>query len=246
MSFDMSDPAARARANDRFLAGICPTLGPQPLTKERRHRMAERFTRERLAREAEDPEKAKVEEAKRRAELVERMTAMYARPRLPQRPKPTLVRLARENLERSLEQSRPRRPVFVPIPRSKGAFTSGRRSDASKAPASSTYSVPCILAIFANDSAMQARVKAQRREMRDRALAEQARALAEGAMRPVFAQILEVGAAKRRVERREVGPAPTGLHFIQDGDNVLLARIDDEWDAGMLVGVADEITIVRN
>ncbi|KAK6971652.1 hypothetical protein R3P38DRAFT_3241920 [Favolaschia claudopus] len=240
MSFDMSDPAQRAKANDRFLAGICPTLGPQPLTKARRHRLAERFTRERLAREAEDPEKAKAMEAKRRAEHIERLTAMYARPSLPPRPKPTLVRLARENLERSRLQ----RPVFRPIPRSKGAFTSGRHSAASKT--SPTRSVPCILAIFANDQAMLARVDAQRRDMKSRALAEQARALAEGAMRPVLLQILEVGAAKREVERREVGPAPPGLHFIQDGDNVLLARVDDNSDAGMLIGTADEITIVRN
>ncbi|KAK7030157.1 hypothetical protein R3P38DRAFT_2775575 [Favolaschia claudopus] len=41
MAYSLDDPAKRAIIHDRFMAGICPTLGPQRKTRARRHAKAE-------------------------------------------------------------------------------------------------------------------------------------------------------------------------------------------------------------
>ncbi|KAK7063357.1 hypothetical protein R3P38DRAFT_2756302 [Favolaschia claudopus] len=243
MSFDMSDPAQRAISFDRFRAGIGPTLGPQSLTRERRHRIAEQFTKERLEREKQDPVAAAKVEKENRAKFIQYVEEMRNRPSLPARPKPTVVSLARENLQRSLQQ--PPYP-FRRIPRSKPATLKPYASQRVKTdPATRKYPsfIDQIHALFGGDQLSLARHEANRREIEERAYAEQERAKIENARYRVMCQILEVGEEKRSAERRELGPAPVGFHFIQVGENILLARLDDNSESGVLFGRADEFRI---
>ncbi|KAK7055700.1 hypothetical protein R3P38DRAFT_3170374 [Favolaschia claudopus] len=269
MSFDMSKPAQRAIANDRFRAGICPTLGPQLMTRERRHRRAERFTKERLEREAQDPVAAAKTEKENRDKYIQYIEELRNRPSLPARPKPTTVSLARENLQRSTRPSNP----FRKIPRSKPATfkpypSPHAKSDLVKSDLHARKYpsfVDRMNELLGRDPLSLARHEAKRREIKERAYAEQERAKIENARYRVMAQILEEGEGKRRAEKKEVGPAPVGFHFIQEGyvrhkpvsysiqmtlfiarENVLLAPIDDNTDSGMLFGRADEIRVVHN
>ncbi|KAK7027714.1 hypothetical protein R3P38DRAFT_3190796 [Favolaschia claudopus] len=185
-AFDMSDPAQAARAHDRFLAGICPTLGPQSKTKARRHAKAvpEKLTRDRLARE--EAAKESVRRSKRLADLDYRR----AHPRPPPRPKPTLARLAYENLQRSL--SSPSSSAFpLDDPEINLNYFKNRLS-----------------VIFGGDPVALARWEEERRQTKEKAHADQARAIAEGRMRGVMVAIREVGAEKLALEKAEVGPAP--------------------------------------
>ncbi|KAK6981486.1 hypothetical protein R3P38DRAFT_2772580 [Favolaschia claudopus] len=255
MSFDMSDPAQRAIANDRFRAGICPTLGPQLLTRERRNRRAGIFTKERLELEAQDPVAAAKTEKENRDKYIPRTIIEYIeelriRPSPPARPKPTAVSLARENLQRSTRPSNPFRkiprskpPTFVPYPSPRA------KSDLVK-PDLHARKYPSFVdrmnELLGRDPLSLARHEAKRREIKERAYAEHERAKIENARYRVMAQILEEGEGKRSAEKKEVGPAPVGFHFIQEGENVLLAPIDDNTDSGMLFGRADEIRVVHN
>ncbi|KAK6981628.1 hypothetical protein R3P38DRAFT_3234061 [Favolaschia claudopus] len=254
MSFDMNDPAQRAIAFDRFRAGICPTLGPHSLTRERRERRAgmyttQRYTKERLEREAQDPVSAAKIEKENRVKFIQYIEEMRARPSLPARPKPTVVSLARENLQHSTRQN-----PFRPIPRSKPAtfkpYPSQRPKSDLVEPNLTARKYPSFVdrmnELLGGDPLSLARHEAKRTEIKERAFAEQERANIENARHRLMAQILEVGEGKRSAERKEVGPAPFGFHFLQEGENVVLARLDDNADSGMLFGRADEIRIVHN
>ncbi|KAK6977543.1 hypothetical protein R3P38DRAFT_3236951 [Favolaschia claudopus] len=242
MAFDMNDPAQRAIAHDRLMAGICPTLGPQKSLRKRRHAKAEQLTRDRLAREAIEPPKEGHELIReKRRQVMELYGGMCLRPR-----KPTLVAIARENLERSL---RPKPTKTVKFDLSKTVKIDppgnlGRRLQEVLPPLPIHAPFRDRLAAFFGEQ-IAIRSETQAREMKARAYAEQDRARAEGAMIKVAAEILKVGAEKRRLEKDEVGPAPVGLMFVQDGDCVLLARIDGDGPR-ILFGNADGIRVVTN
>ncbi|KAK7033749.1 hypothetical protein R3P38DRAFT_3185488 [Favolaschia claudopus] len=239
MAYDMSDPAQRAIVHDRLLAGICPTLGPQRLTRKRRQAKAERLTRERLAREAvEPPLQGPALARQKRREVMEFYGGMRLRPL---KPKPTLISIARENLERSLARQRSQ-PVDL---NSRGNTSPGKNSSGNLGQPLQ-HALPHIphgasfrdrlAALFGEEMASLS--EKQGREMKERALAEQDRARAEGAMIPVAAEILEVGAETRQLEKREIGPAPPGYVYVQEGEQLLLALIGYE-ESGMLIGDAD-------
>ncbi|KAK7008243.1 hypothetical protein R3P38DRAFT_3211090 [Favolaschia claudopus] len=262
MAYNMNDPAQRAIVHDRFMAGICPTLGPQRKTRARRHAKAAKLTKDRLAREAAEPNRTEEDKAQeRRMEFFERQKQIRGRPRPPPRPKPTLVDIARENLQRSL--GRPPQSYLHPIPRSKPARVSFALDDhpqgrpqarPSQVQVLSTGNIALpdgpglafrdrLAAYFGKEFAEEC--ERQKKELKKVVYAQQERAQLEGVMRMVAAEILEVGSEKRRLEKAERGPAPDGLWFVQEGDVVFLARVDGE-GPHMLVGYADEIRIKRD
>ncbi|KAK7044341.1 hypothetical protein R3P38DRAFT_3176602 [Favolaschia claudopus] len=249
MAYNMNDPAQRAIVHDRFMAGICPTLGPQRKTRARRHAKAAKLTKDRLAREAAEPNRTEEDKAQeRRMEFFERQKQIRGRPRPPPRPKPTLT-----PLNRIFIPSHARNPARVSF--ALDDHPQGRpQARPSQVQVLSTGNIALpdgpglafrdrLAAYFGKEFAEEC--ERQKKELKKVVYAQQERALLEGVMRMVAAEILEVGSEKRRLEKAERGPAPDGLWFVQEGDVVFLARVDGE-GPHMLVGYADEIRIKRD
>ncbi|KAJ7463447.1 hypothetical protein B0H11DRAFT_2240922 [Mycena galericulata] len=254
MSLDMNDPQQYGLAMDRLAAGIGPTLGPQATIKKRRQARVEELQRQRRAETAE--------------ETTMRQNRVAALDRLRQNSRKKDAKRAPTRLATAL--SVPPAPTRLAAALSVSPATSPppaqkkygclldyacfeREADWSDPSSEDEFDPNGILPYcpwykISSGRAKEMYDQSMRRVVEDaqaelavkRAMRQRQQAKRE--MAAVAAQIIQVGAWKKALERAEIGPAPLGFQYVQIGEDIYLAR--SEWDPSM-VYVAPALSTIK-
>ncbi|KAJ7491795.1 hypothetical protein B0H11DRAFT_2228598 [Mycena galericulata] len=236
MSLDMNDPQQYGLAMDRLAAGVGPTLGPQATTKKRRQARVEELQRQRRAETAEETTMRQ-----NRVAALDRLRQSSRKKDAKQAPTRLATALSAPPAPTRLATALSAPPAASPPPAQKdyGCLLDyacfEREADWSEASSEDEFDPNGILPYcprynISSGRAKEMYIQSMRRVV-EVAQAELAvkramrqREQAKRQMAAVAAQILQVGAWKKALERAEIGPAPLGFQFLQIGEDIYLAR----------------------
>ncbi|KAJ7431393.1 hypothetical protein B0H11DRAFT_1941794 [Mycena galericulata] len=264
MSLDMNDPQQYGLAMDRLAAGIGPTWALKLPSRNgaRRELFLEELQRQRRAETAEETtmrqnrvaaldrlrQNSRKKDAKR---APTRLATALSVPPAPTRLAAALsVSPATSPPSRSEEVVRPLPPTFTNIGCLLDYACFEREADWSDPSSEDEFDPNGILPYcpwykISSGRAKEMYDQSMRRVVEDaqaelavkRAMRQRQQAKRE--MAAVAAQIIQVGAWKKALERAEIGPAPLGFQYVQIGEDIYLAR--SEWDPSMTIKAPTEL-----